>query len=147
MPFCLSPAGVTGMLRNGDAFSGLVITDDISMGALAGEGSSSAANAVQAIRSGCDMVMTSDTDIQAIVSAIEAEARRDSMFDRRLEEAVVLILRAKFDTGIVYTARQRYARSRLDRDTVASAGSFCKHEFIEAGKQAALILENSHEHD
>ena len=147
VPFCLSPAGVTGILRNGDAFSGLVITDDISMGALADGSSSSAENAVQAIRSGCDMVMTSDTDIQAIVSAIEAEARKDAVFDRRLEEAVVSILRAKFDTGIVYTARQRYARSRLGRDTVASTSSFCTQDFIEAGKQATLILENSHEHD
>lgn len=146
-PFCLSPAGVTGILRNGDTFSGLVITDDISMGALAAGGRSSAENALRAIRAGCDMVMTSDTDIQAVVSAIEREAHNDPSFDERLEDAVMTILRAKLETGVIATARQRYALSRQGRVLSMNREPFDVQRFTEARIRATEIVEKSYGHD
>lgn len=144
LPFCLSYKGVSGVLRTEDAFSGLVITDDISMGALVDGGRTSGENAVNAIRSGCDMIMTSDTDIQAIVTAIELEAGNDPVFEKRLEDAVVSVIRAKLDAGVVQSARQRYAWSRMGRISSMAGASFDARRFTEARQRATAILENAY---
>lgn len=144
LSFCLSKKGVSGILRTDDAFTGLVITDDISMGALTEGGNTSGENAVNAIRSGCDMVMTSDTDIEAIVTAIEREAEKDYTFNKRLEAAVVSVIRTKLDAGVVQSEHQRYAWSRLGRISQQSGEKFDTARFAEARKRATTILENAY---
>lgn len=144
IPFCLSQKGVSGVLRTEDSFSGLAITDDISMGALVEGGRTSAENAVNAIRSGCDMVMTSETDIQAIVTALEREAAHNRGFDKRLEDAVVSIIRTKLDAGVTQSSRQRYAWSQLGRTSSMIQEPFDAGLFTEARQRATAILENAY---
>ena len=112
VPFCLSRKGVTGLLRKKLGFSGLVITDDISMSALASRGVSSGKTAVLALRAGCDMIMTSDSDVRSISSAIAAEATKDPVFMSRLDEAVTRILVLKERTGIIPASVKRHRDSR-----------------------------------
>jgi len=142
LPFCLSPAGVNGVLRDGLGFDGLVLTDDISMDAIARYGRNSGQAAVLALKAGCDMVMTSDPDIRSIANAIRAEAERDGAFAQRLDEAVLHILEAKFRAGLVKTAHRSYSDSR-------SAGSsnddfrFDRTAFQKAKADGDRILEES----
>jgi len=112
IPFCLSPAGVNGVLRDGLGFDGLVLTDDISMDAIARSGRDSGTAAVLALAAGCDMVMTSDPDIRSIADAIRSEAERNEAFARRLDGAVFHVLEAKFRAGLVKTAYERYSDSK-----------------------------------
>ncbi len=145
-PFCLSPKGVTGLLRNDVGFKGLVITDDVAMSALAESGYSPPEAAVAAISAGCDMVMVSDPDIRALSRAIAGEASRDPKFKRRLDEAVERILLVKAHVGSLPTARERLAIS-MSRGSPASsryAESAIRARFRVAMDEAESILETMH---
>lgn len=141
LPFCLSPNGVTTVLRGDNHFSGLVITDDISMTALTSDGNTSATNAIQALKAGCDMIMTSDTDIKQIVAAIIREAENDEQFAIRLDDAVTSIICVKLEAGVVPTSREFLARSRSGGGKTKWHAPFNRLRFNEAGSKAAHILE------
>ena len=142
-PFCLSREGVTGLLRKSLGFDGVVITDDISMGALVKNGYSSSEAAVLALEAGCDMIMTSAPDIRSISSAIAERASKDSLFSARLDEAVRRILVMKSKVGLVKTAQERYSRSRFEtyygKKTLSD---FKLAGFYNARKKAVLLLED-----
>jgi len=93
-PFSLSKKGVKGLLRKDLGFSSLVLTDDIAMAALKSNVSSSE-NAILALEAGVDMIMCSDRRIGQIIDAIVKKARSDKEFEKRLDEAVFNIMKAK----------------------------------------------------
>ncbi|HPA10754.1 MAG TPA: glycoside hydrolase family 3 N-terminal domain-containing protein [Treponemataceae bacterium] len=144
-PFCLSSTGVSGLLRQTDSFSGLVLTDDISMDALVEGAGSSSEKAVRALRSGCDMIMTSDTDIDRIVADIADEAEQYPDFARRLENAVTTIMRLKLESGVVLSARQTHARSRAGQSGSTVVTSFDNNTFADAVRKSTAVLENVYE--
>ncbi|MEL3905717.1 MAG: glycoside hydrolase family 3 N-terminal domain-containing protein [Treponema sp.] len=102
VPFCFSAQGIE-LLRKDVGFSGLVITDDIAMKALQ-ESGTAAENAVRAIAAGCDMVMCSVQQIYPLIAAIAEKAAADSAFAKRLDEAVLQVLKAKVRAGIIDAA-------------------------------------------
>lgn len=141
VPFCLSHDGVTGLLRNSLGFDGVVMTDDISMGALADNGYSSGDAAVGALKAGCDMIMTSSPDIGSIVNAL-IDAAADPVFATRLDESVRRILAMKARTGLVKTSLERYSISRYGVSRVRKPYSgFDANLFYESRKKAGLLLE------
>ena len=83
-PVTLSEAGVT-YLREELGLSGLLLTDDISMGALFGKVESRAASARQA---GCDLVIHCSGDLSEM-SAIAAAVGEMSSSDRRLADVAL----------------------------------------------------------
>lgn len=101
VPFCLSKKGVTGILRSSLGFKGLVLTDDISMGALSQAGWPEDKAAVSALAAGCDLVMTSSTGIKKIAGAIVSEAERNDEFAARLEQAAAKVVFLKMTAGIM----------------------------------------------
>ncbi len=98
LPATLSPAILTGLLREQLGFKGLVITDSLEMGGIA-QGFSSADAAVRAIEAGADtLLMPADPEaaIRAVVGAVES----GRLTRTRLEESVVKILAAKERLGL-----------------------------------------------
>ena len=93
-PATLSKAVVTGLLREELGFrDGVVITDAMSMSALAGLDETEAA--VRAVEAGCDLLLgLSDPD--AAVQALDA-----NLSDARLDESVLRILRLKAAHGLL----------------------------------------------
>ncbi|HEX6673652.1 MAG TPA: glycoside hydrolase family 3 N-terminal domain-containing protein [Actinomycetes bacterium] len=101
LPASISPAVITGVLRNRLGFAGLVLTDSLSAVALGAAGYSVPRASVAALRAGADMVVfNADEDrvpsltrqtVQAIVAAVGSGALPRS----RLENAVWHILNAK----------------------------------------------------
>ena len=94
LPASISSTVITGVLRGRLGFSGLVVTDSLSAGALQSAGYSVPRAAVAAVRAGADMVLysaasaavaalTSQT-VSAIVSAVR---RGDISLDRLLDAA------------------------------------------------------------
>jgi beta-N-acetylhexosaminidase len=134
IPFCLSRKGVTGLLRGSLGFQGMVITDDISMSAIADHGYGSAEAAVLALRAGCDMIMTSDPEIRTIAAAIAEEAGADPEFMKILDSAVMRILETKYRAGLVKTAMERYSDTR-------QSDFFNSGYYSSLREKAALILE------
>ncbi|QEK01388.1 glycoside hydrolase family 3 N-terminal domain-containing protein [Treponema phagedenis] len=100
VPFCFSKKGIE-LLRKDLRFSGLIITDDLAMRALKEGGHTTADNALRALKAGCDMLMCSEKGIHAIVQKIAEEAKRDSEFAARLDEAVLHVLQAKQKAGLI----------------------------------------------
>lgn len=74
LPASLSPAIVTGLLRDQLGYGGLVLTDDLEMKAVRGERSSAEA-AVASLVAGCDAALLCHPDPDAQVAAIEAIIR------------------------------------------------------------------------
>lgn len=88
-PATLSPAWIDGVLRGELGWDGAVLTDDLEMGAIVGQGGVGAA-AVQAIRAGCDglLVCHRRDRIEATVRALRSEADRDPAFLARCERSL-----------------------------------------------------------
>ena len=98
LPATLSPAILTGLLRNELGFTGLVVTDALEMGGIA-KGFSSGEAAVRALEAGADtLLMPADPDaaIKAVVSAIES----GRLTRQRIRDSVMKILAAKEKMGL-----------------------------------------------
>ncbi len=102
-PATLSRALVNDLLRDELGYDGLVVTDDMAMGAIA-KHQAPAPAAVEAVRTGCDLVLLCEPDPTAQVAVIEAlihAVEEESLTERRVEEAL---------------GRQRRARERFLQD-------------------------------
>ncbi|MCL2874613.1 MAG: beta-hexosaminidase [Defluviitaleaceae bacterium] len=98
LPASLSPE-VNRILRKDLGFDGVIITDDLAMGAI-GQFVSDYSIAVLAVLAGNDMIITADFEgqIMDILAAVEDGVISESMID----EAVFRIIRLKIQLGIVY---------------------------------------------
>ena len=112
VPFCLSKDGVNGIVRGTLGYQGLVITDDLSMGAIRSLDPSPAQAAIRSIAAGCDMIMTSDPDIISVKNAIIKEMEGNPSFSRRVEESAERIVRAKLSVGLPVSGLGRRAVSQ-----------------------------------
>lgn len=94
-PASVSPAAI-GLLRHQLGFTGLVMTDSLSMGAISRTGMSVPQAAVQALVAGADVVLfTSNGDAPPTVGAITAAVASGTLAPARLQEAVGRILAVK----------------------------------------------------
>ncbi len=139
-PFCLSEKGIQKLVRNSLSFDGLVITDDISMQAIAHEKISATSAALMAIRAGCDVIMTSDANFRVMAQSIADEAARDESLRQRIDESLKRILVYKLKYGIVHTALEQYAHSRQKPDN--DNKTFNDERFYKARTEAAEIVGN-----
>jgi beta-N-acetylhexosaminidase len=98
LPATLSPAILTGLLRNDLAFKGIVITDALGMGAIVnGFGAGDAA--VRALEAGADtLLMPADADvaIRAVVAAVQS----GRLTRPRIQSSVAKLLAAKERLGL-----------------------------------------------
>lgn len=143
LPFCLSQFCVTDYLRGTLGFSGLILTDDISMPALSNSLYPSSLAAVMALKAGCDMIMTSATNIREIIDSIKLEAAQNPIFSKRLDSAVSSILYAKFTSGILTTSHQRYSISRYSYESPVS--HFDSEEYTFLFNTGNILLEEKHD--
>jgi beta-N-acetylhexosaminidase len=108
LPASLSPAAVNGLLRSELGFSGLVLTDSLSAGAITAAGFDLPRAAVAAIGAGADMVLFGSTltpadtaqlseanverSIGQVVQAISAAVAGSALANSRIDDAVVHVL-------------------------------------------------------
>jgi beta-N-acetylhexosaminidase len=87
-PATLSPAVVTGVLRNQLGYRGVIISDDLDMRAIAGHMGADVA-AVAAVRAGCDVLLlcSSEDNQAAAEAALIRGAEHDSGLRQRIGEA------------------------------------------------------------
>jgi beta-N-acetylhexosaminidase len=110
-PASLSPQAINGLLRGTMGFSGLVLTDSLSAGAIVQAGYLLPAAAVAAVEAGADMVLFGSTltaadeaalapaavmgSFQAVVNALEGAVASGQLPESRLDAAVLHVLQAK----------------------------------------------------
>jgi beta-N-acetylhexosaminidase len=101
LPASISPALITGVLRDRLRYQGLVITDSLSSGAVVDAGYSIPAAAVAAIAAGADMVLYTAAAARVgpvtanVVAAVVAAVQQGTISRARLENAVAHILAVK----------------------------------------------------
>ncbi len=121
-PASISPAVVTGLLRDEIGYQGLVVTDDLSMAAvldsvksnstqteLPGQDakerriSAEALAVVAALNAGCDLLIVTEAeaDSKALLDALVAAIEQGKVSGDRLDEAVLKILALKYRYGVV----------------------------------------------
>ncbi len=93
LPATLSPAILTGLLRDQFGFKGIVITDALEMGGIA-KGFSVAEASVRAVKAGADVLLMPRDPIAAI-NAVVAAVNRKEISRKRIQTSVVRILQAK----------------------------------------------------
>lgn len=122
-PATLSQALVTDLLRSEMGYDGLVLTDDMAMGAIAKHRAVVPAS-VEALRAGCDLVLLCEPDpaaqaevIEGLIHAVEDGA----LAERRVEEALGRQRRAR-ERFLQEDARWRPPSPARLREVVGCAG-------------------------
>jgi beta-N-acetylhexosaminidase len=99
-PATLAPKIITGLLRNHLHFSGLAITDAMTMGGI-GKGYTTEESSVLAVQSGADVLLKPSNPraaVDALVRAVEA----GSISPARIDSAVRRVLEVKARTGVAF---------------------------------------------
>jgi beta-N-acetylhexosaminidase len=98
LPGTLSPKIMTGLLRNELKFSGLIVTDAMTMAGVAAR-YTPAESAVRAIKAGADMILKSP-DIDAAIAGVKLGVTKGEIAESRINASVERILRAKAALGL-----------------------------------------------
>lgn len=98
-PATLRPAIMTGLLRDSLRFTGLTVTDALTMQGI-GRGYSNEEAAVLALRAGSDILLM-PTDVPAAITAVERAVADGVLPHSRVDEAARRVLEWKVRTGTV----------------------------------------------
>jgi beta-N-acetylhexosaminidase len=93
LPATLSPAILTGLLREQLAFKGIVVTDALEMGGIA-RGFNVAEASVRAVKAGADVLLM-PRDPVAAINAVVAAVIRKEISRKRIQASVLRLLQAK----------------------------------------------------
>ena len=100
-PACLSSFWVTDVLKEKMGFTGLVMSDDIFMGALADNGFPPEDAAVQAIEAGVHVIMLSEKKFAPVARGLLKHASEDKEFAKKLRAAEKKVLEYKISCGLL----------------------------------------------
>lgn len=101
VPACLSKVWVTEKLKGQLGFDGLVISDDVFMGALADNGYPPETAAIQAIEAGVHVIMLSEKLFGQVAENLLEQASKDMEFARKLRDAEKKVIEYKLKCGIL----------------------------------------------
>ena len=116
LPASLSHRVVDGLLRETVGFEGVVMTDDLTMGAVTSIGLTPK-TFLKAVRAGNDMVMFSQTTplLEEAFDHIVATARSDAKLRKRIDRSIERILHLKGKIEFAPLRNRPHARPRLIR--------------------------------
>ena len=100
-PACFSSYWIQDVLKKQFSFNGLVISDDIFMGALAKNGYPPESAAVKALEAGVDVIMLSEKKFGKVAGSILEEAEKNAGFAAELDRAVENVILYKIKAGIL----------------------------------------------
>lgn len=100
VPACLSKVWVTDILRKEYGYEGLIFSDDIFMGALAENGYPPELAACRAVEAGVDCIMISEKRFAKAGKVLYKRAQEDKDFEKKIDAAVMRILKYKIEAGI-----------------------------------------------
>jgi len=100
-PATFSPAVVNGLLREEMGFDGVVVTDDLTMGAV-NETYGLTEGAVMAVEAGCDLLLVCHgiDNLRAVQAALLDAVESGRITEQRLNESVYRILALKAEYGL-----------------------------------------------
>ena len=139
IPATLSPV-VGGMLRRDLHFSGLIVTDALSMSGLTIYFTPEEA-AVRALEAGADMLLK-PADPDAALRGVREAVHAGRLAEKRIEESARKILAAKYDLGLAKqrtTSLEEIDRIVASRDIAALANEIADHAITLVRDQDKLV--------
>ncbi|WP_294427673.1 glycoside hydrolase family 3 N-terminal domain-containing protein [uncultured Treponema sp.] len=100
-PACLSDFWVAQILREKLDFKGLILSDDIFMGALAKNGWPPELAVVQAIEAGVDVIMLSEKRFGSVAKILIENSEKNPALKEKISQAVENVIRYKIEAGIL----------------------------------------------
>lgn len=101
VPADLSSYWVTDVVRKKMGYEGLVISDDIFMGALAQNGYPPQKAVTAAIDAGVDVIMLSEKRFGKVLELLIQKAQEDDVFNEKINAAVERVLKYKVKCGLL----------------------------------------------
>ncbi len=101
IPSCFSSYWIKEVLRNQYGFNGLILSDDIFMGALADHGFSTDVAALKAVEAGIDIIMLSEKRFGSTAKILLDKAHSSPEFAQKIEESVCRVIKYKIKCGIL----------------------------------------------
>lgn len=101
VPACLSREMVQGVVRGELGFDGVVISDDVFMGALGKSGFTGEEAAIRAVYAGVDILMMSEKHYGGIFDSLMSEYEKSGAFRDLVTQSVKRILRLKLSVGLM----------------------------------------------
>lgn len=98
VPATISKAVITELLRGDLGWDGVVITDSLDMGALAGYDNGEVC--IRFLEAGGD-IMLGIPDVEAVLTALEAAVTDGRLTEQRIDESVLRVLGLKIEHGII----------------------------------------------
>ncbi len=140
----ISPAIVTGLLKQQMGFKGLVVTDAMDMNGLTKlfpEGGAAAAGraAVEAVKAGNDMLLI-PSDLDGSYNGLLQAVRSGEIPESRIDESVLKILRAKASVGL---NKARLVDISAVNEIVAKPASLATAE--EIADDAVTLVRDNHQ--
>jgi beta-glucosidase-like glycosyl hydrolase len=134
-PVTFSKKAVTALLREGMEFDGLIVSDALDMGALAGRYSQEEI-AVRAVEAGMDILLH-PVDARVTVNAVVSAVEQGRLTRERIQESLVRILSAKKRLGLF--EKDRHAGAEID---------YGKHREIarKLGRKALKVISGDKKH-
>lgn len=100
-PACLSFHWINDVLKGELGYEGLVISDDIFMGALADFGYPPEVAVVQAVKAGTDILMLSEKKFLYAVQMLIEKKSQDKVIEEKINQAVKRIIEFKLKKGVL----------------------------------------------
>ena len=101
VPACISEFWVTKVLREDFGFEGLILSDDIFMGALADNGFLSEEAAIRAIEAGVNIIMLSEKRFGSVAKILLKKASESQEFNQKIQKSVQKIIEYKIKGGLL----------------------------------------------
>ncbi|OGP55658.1 MAG: hypothetical protein A2Y65_02780 [Deltaproteobacteria bacterium RBG_13_52_11] len=135
-PATLSPSIIQGLLRQALGFDGVVISDDLCMGALASWGSIEERGCA-AFKAGVDCLLVGQEKVHGLLTALDKGLKSGAIPEERIVEALARIRRLK--ERYPYRGRGDVARLRQEQDVAFAQELFerIKDEASDPGHRAA----------
>jgi len=100
-PSCFSKNLIQGILKDSIGFQGLILTDDIFMGALAHNEFNASEAVINALKAGAHMVMSSQKSFYPIGAVLEKKYGEDNDLRICVNQAVQTVLKSKLTNGVL----------------------------------------------
>ena len=101
VPSCFSKDLTTCILKESIGFSGLILTDDIFMAAIADQGYDAYKSVESALLAGADMIMSSQKRFIHLLPYIQKRMTEDSLLQSRVNESFNKIIQTKIETKLL----------------------------------------------
>lgn len=133
-PACFSPRMINDILRGKLGFNGVVISDDLYMGALAKNGYPIEVAAVQAVNAGVNLLMLSEKHFGKAFDVLIEEFENNSDFAQKVKDSVKKIIRLKIELGLMNFDEDQMkitAGEKLNAEEMFSDFSAAKKEALD----------------